>query len=375
LTAMKNKTEIRISRNSLLGALLKAARVALSKSFILFEVKGGILTVKANNHETQIEASVNLDGQPSDVAFCMDDSIVSMLKLLPEQPLTITVTEEKEEEITRINVRIVHDSGTAEFPAFPAGKYAEIKHGDGEAFSIPAEKLKMGFEKTGKFAGKDEFRPVMMSVYLDITQDGITFVGTDAYVMSVFKDKSLTGISARGIMINTDAVNDIVALIDKSSSDMAVINSGDKSITITLGNTVISTRAIEGRYPNYDSIIPANNTVRCVVDAECLSAAVRRILIASDPLRKEIGIAVADSEVRLSGDHEDLGKRAEEKMPAQCEGSIEIKTCITHLKAAMSTIKGNAALSFSDRLRPILISPEVNEENTELLILVMPYAQ
>ncbi|MDR1221440.1 MAG: DNA polymerase III subunit beta [Tannerella sp.] len=369
---MKNKTEIRISRNSLLGTLLKAARVASNKSFILFEVKGGILTVKANNHETQIEASVNPDGQPSDVAFCMDDSIISMLKLLPEQPLAITVTEEKEEKITRINVRIVHDSGTANFPAFPAGEYAEIKHGDGEAFSIPAKKLKMGLGKTRKFTDKNELRPVMMAVYLDITQDGITFVGTDTYAMSVFKDKSLTGISARGIIINTDAVNDIVALLDNSDSDMAVISSGDKVITVAFGDTVISIRAIEGRYPNYNSIIPANNTIRCTLDSEGVSAAANRILTVSDLLYKEIRIAVADGEVRLSGGNEGLSRRAEEKMPAQCEGSIEIKTRITHLKAAMSIITGNAVLSFSDPARPVLISPEINEEDTELLVLVMP---
>jgi DNA polymerase-3 subunit beta len=370
---MKSKTEIRISRNSLLDTLLKAARVASNKSLTLFEVKDRILTVRASNYETQIEAAANLDGQPSDVAFCMDGSIASVLKLLPEQPLAITVTEEKREKITRINVRIVHNSGMVELPAFAASEYTEIKRGDGETFSILAEKLKRGLERTRKFAGKDELRPVMMSVCLDITQDGITFVGTDGSAMSVFKDKSPTGIDACSIIINADAVDDIVALIDKSSSDMAVISGGNKSITVTLGDTVISTRAIEGRYPNYNSVIPADNPIRCIVDSGCISAAADRISIVSDPFSKEIRIAVADGEVCLLGDHADLGRRAEEKMPAQCEGVIEIKTCITHLKAAMSTISGNAVLSFSDRHRPVLISPEVNEENAELLILVMPY--
>jgi DNA polymerase-3 subunit beta len=269
----------------------------------------------------------------------------------------------------------VHDSGTANFPAFPASKYTEIKHGDGETFSIPAEKLKRALEKTRKFADKNELRRTLMSVYMDITRDGITFVSTDTRAMSVFKDRSLTGIDARSAIINADAVDDIVALLDKSGSDMAVISSGNKSISVDLGNTIISTRAIEGRYPGYNSIIPVNNPIRCIVDSKCLSDAADRISIASDPLRKEIRIAVADGELRLSGDDECSGRQAEEKIPALCEGSIEIGTGITHLKAAMSIISGNAVLSFSDPVRPVIISPETNEEDTELLILAMPFAQ
>jgi DNA polymerase III sliding clamp (beta) subunit (PCNA family) len=70
-----------------------------------------------------------------------------------------------------------------------------------------------------------------------------------------------------------------------------------------------------------------------------------------------------------------MSRQAEEKMPAQCEGGIEIRTCITHLKAAMSIINGNAVLSFSDFTHPFLISPETNEENTELLVLAMPFSR
>ncbi|MDR1335942.1 MAG: DNA polymerase III subunit beta [Tannerella sp.] len=373
---MKSETKIRIGRNSLLAALLKVARVASSRRpLILFEVKDGTLTVKASNYETQIEATVNINGEPSGTAFCMDGSITGILKLLPEQPLAITVTEEKEGKTARISVGIAHSSGTAEFPAFAAGEYTEIKCGEGETFSIPAEKLKRGLEKTAKFADKNELKPALMSVHLDITRDGITFAGTDQQTLSVFKDRSLTGIDARSLMIGADAVNSITALLDKPGSGMAVISSGEKVITVAFGDTVISTRAIEGRYPNYSAVIPANNPVRCTVDSGCLSAAVNRISIASDPALGGIGIAVSDGEVRLSGGCPGLGTQAVEEMPARCEGGIEVKTCVKYLKAAMGVITGNAVLSFSDPVRPILISPEINEDDTELLVLVVTAVQ
>jgi DNA polymerase-3 subunit beta len=371
---MKSKTEFSIARGEMLGALLKVTGVVSSKSVILFEVKGGVLTVKGSNYETQIEASANLAGQSSDVAFCMDNSIVSMLKLLPEQPLAITVTEEREEKFTRINIVIVHASGKVELPALEASEYIEIRHEYGKTFSIPVKKLKRGFDKTRKFAGNDTLKPSLMSVYLDIMQDGITFVATDAFTLSRFKDRSLAGINARSTMIGITAANSIYSLLDGADSEEAVIGAGEKSVSVSLGNAVITSRAIEVRYPNYNAVIPGNNPVRFTVDSKCLSGAIRRLSLTADPSGNVIEMVSAGDEVLLSSCDMLSDRRAEEKIPAQCEGDIKIKTNISRMETAIDVIKGDAVLSFSDPFHPLLISPETDEEDTELIILLMPIA-
>jgi DNA polymerase-3 subunit beta len=366
---MESKTEFKVTVGALLGALQKASGVS-GKPFILFEIRGGSLTVSGSNYETQIEASVDLIESSSDTSFCVDGSVLSLIKLLPEQPLAVTVTEEAGDKITRIYIEITHSGGRAKFAAFMASEYAKMHRGEGDTFTVPAWKLKRGIDKTIKFVGTDELRPTQMSVYMDIVQDGIVFAGTDGHILSRFKDKSLAGVPANSMMIHTSAASSISSLIGKSSSGEATISVGAKSISVNLGDAVVTSRVIEGKYPNYNAVIPMDNPIRLTTDSKGLSNAIRRLLISSEPIYNTVEIVAKGDEVRLLSNHGELGKRSEERIPALCEGGIEIKFSIPILDVAMGMMNGNATLLFSGSTRPALIVPETDEDDTELTTLV-----
>lgn len=375
---MDNKIEFKVTRNELLHALSKVVRVVPDKSsipaytYILFEVKGEALTLTGNNQDVQIETSIGLVKQSSDIAFCLDKSIVGVLKTLSEQPLTFTVIEKKEKTFTIINVEVAHASGKTEFQAIEAYDYARMKCEDGKVFTIPVAKLKRGLDKTKKFANNDSMKPTQSAVYLDVMQDGIVFVGTTGNILSKFKDKSLAGIDAPSFIFNIGAVNITSALLGESDSEEATINSGKTSISINLGSIIITSRLVEGKYPNYESVFPESNPICFTVDSKHLSNIVSRLLITSDAMNGTIRIDAMGDEVCLSSKDTLFGKYAEEKIPTPCEGTIEIGAKGSQMVDMMSVVEGNATLSFSDPLRPIIVTPETNEEDTELTVLTMP---
>lgn len=375
---MGNKIEFKVTRNELLHALSKIVRVVPDKSsipaytYILFEVKNEALTLTGNNQDIQIETSIDLVEQSSDVAFCLDKSIVSVLKTLSEQPLTFSIIEKVEATFTIINVEVTHASGKVEFQAIEACDYVRMNCEDGKTFTIPVSKLKRGLDKTKKFAGNDPMKPTQSAVYLDMKPDGIVFVGTMGNILSKFKDKSLTNIEAPSFIFSIGAVNVTSNILGETNSEDATINSGATTISINLGSIVITSRLVEGRYPNYDSVFPESNPISFTMDSKHLSNVASRLLIAANATYGTIKIEASGNEVCLSSKDTLFGKSAEERIATSCEGTIKIGAKGSQLEDMMSIVDGNAILSFSDPLRPIIVTPETNEEDTELTVLAMP---
>lgn len=375
---MEEKSIFKVSKNTLLHSLQNVAKVVSDKSSlpiyttIMFKVEDGKLYLTGSNQEIQIETSLELIEASSPVKFCMDKTVIGILKTLSEQPLTVEVVKTTEEKkAVTINVNIIHAAGNVEIQAMDAVDFTKMIETDGKTFTMPVENLKRGLNKTRKFAQNDSSYPTASAVYMDILPDRLVFVATNNKVVSVFKDLSLTGIDANSFIFGIAAVNITVSLLNEATEELAVITSSKGAISINIGDITITSRLVEGKYVNYNSVFPESNPVSFTTESKQLSNTVSRLLAASDNTIGLIRIEADSEKVNLSTKDEYYNKSANENIPAMCNGAITIGAKGSYLEDMLSVIDGNVIVSFSAPERPIIIAPETDEDKTELTLLAM----
>lgn len=376
---MEEKTIFKVSKNTLLHSLQNVAKVVSDKSSIpvyttiLLNVENNKLFLTGSNQEIQIETSLELIESSNPVKLCIDKDIIGVLKTLSEQPLTVEVIKSiGEKNLVTLTVNIIHASGNIEIQAMEAVDFTKMSEIDGKTFTMPVENLKRGLNKTRKFAHNDISYPIASAVYIDILPDRVVFVATNNKIVSVFQDLSLSGIDANSFIFGIAAVNITFSLLNETAEELAVITSSQRSISINIGDITITTRLVEGRYANYNSVIPKDNPIEFTVEAKQLSNTVSRLLAASVNMIGLIRIEADPVRVNLSTKDEYYNRSANEDLLTMCNGSIIIGLKGSHLEDMLSVVDGNIVLSFSDPSRPVLITPETNEEKTKLTLLAMP---
>ena len=139
-------------------------------------------------------------------------------------------------------------------------------------------------------------------------------------------------------------------------------------------STQLTCRLIEGRYPNYNSVIPQNNPYRVTVDRLTLLSALKRVLVFTNQSSALIKLHMEDNLLTVSGQDIDFSTSAEEKVACGYEGSpMSIGFKGTFLIDILGNITGeNVVIELADPSRAGVIIPAEQEENEDLLMLLMP---
>lgn len=308
------------------------------------------------------------------ISFCIDKSIVNILKTLPEQPIDFEVTKSinNERKITSVKIELRYSSGDAVIPGMDAIDFVKMKDVSGQSFELPIENLRRGLNMTKKFAGTDAMKPVQSAVYFDLQPESIIFAATNGAYMSRFEDKSVTCGDCKGFVFGLNAVSITSSLIDNISDTTVKITSNETNVSLSFGEIRLTTRLVEGRYPNYNSVFPKNNTIEMIADSKIFSMVINRLLTVANPLVGLIRLEAGLLESTLSTSDEFSSKAANETIDIGSNVGITIGFNGSQMQDVLSVISGNVKLSFSQPQRPILIQPEVNDENCDLTLLLMP---
>lgn len=376
---MEEKITFSVSSGNLLYNLQKVSKSILNKSVIpvygniLFDVKGGVLELTGSSTEIQIETHVNLLMHDGDMRFCVDRSIIDVLKTLPEQPIEFEVVKTEEEKgFIKIKIELRHSTGNIIIPGEDAFGYDKMKEIKGKSFEIPIEKLSRGLLMTKKFAGNDPQRPVSNSVYFDLLGDGAVFVATDNFCVSRFKDKSIKCNDCESFILGIPSVTILLQLLIGFAGVDVHISKSKTNVSFDFGEIKMSCRLTEGRYPNYNSVFPENNDIEMKIDSGRFSAIISRVLISANQQTGSLKLNCTNDKSILSTKDEFIGKSAKEILPELCSREITIGFGGHSLQNILSVISGIAVISFCSPDRAILIKPEKDEEDCELTLLVMP---
>jgi DNA polymerase-3 subunit beta len=162
-------------------------------------------------------------------------------------------------------------------------------------------------------------------------------------------------------------------VLQKEAEDVKV-TFGHKNAKFEFGTTVIVCRQIEGRFPNYNAVIPQNNTNKVLVDRQTIVNACKRVAVFANTGTSLLKLALSENQIKISAQDIDFSTSAEEIIPCDYTGMpMAIGFKAPFLIEILSNVASqDVLLHLADPARAGLILPAENEEGQDLLVLLMP---
>lgn len=231
----------------------------------------------------------------------------------------------------------------------------------------------VGINKTIFATADDELRPVMNGVYINLEPQSVTFVATDAHKLVKYASETAAEATASFILPKKPA-NLLRGLLPKEDGEITV-EFDDKNVLFRLKNQVLICRLIEGNYPNYNAVIPANNPNKVFVDRLELLNAIRRVAVCSNQSTNLIKLDISKGTINLTAQDLDFSVSAQESLPCDYEGEdIVIGFKSTFLIEILSNIETTTVLvELADSTRAGVFKPVYDQQpSNDTLMLLMP---
>ncbi len=365
-----------VSSTALLSRLQSISKVIASKNSLpildsfLFDLDGNKLTITASDAETRLVTSVEVMNSKGTGLFAVSAKILlDPLKELPEQPLTFDINDEN------LEIFIHFQNGKYNFIGQKGDTYPLQKPLNDNAIAIivDSQMLLNGISRSLFATADDELRPVMNGIYFDIHTDDLTFVASDGHKLVRLRNLSVKSPERASFILPKKPANLLKNLLGKET-EMVNIKFDDNNAYVNCANFEMVCRLIEGRYPNYNSVIPQENPFKVTIDRISFLNALKRVSVFSNPASSLVKLQLKESEMVVSAQDIDFSTSAEEKIVCQFDGTeLNIGFKATYLIEILSNINSEEViLELADPSRAGLIVPAENEENEYQLMLLMP---
>ena len=365
-----------VSSTDLFSHLQAISRVINSKNSLpildcfLLELTDGTLSITASDSETTLVTSIEVVESDGDGQFAVSSkTILDALKEIPEQPLTFVVNPENYE------ILVQYQNGKYSLMGQNADEYPQTPRLGDNAVNVTMEAPVMlnGINRALFATADDELRPVMNGIYFDITTEDITFVASDGHKLVRNKTYKARGNEKAAFILPKKPASLLKNLLPKEQGDVQ-IGFDDRNAIFTLENYSMTCRLIEGRYPNYNSVIPQNNPHKATIDRAAFMSALKRVSVFSSAASSLIKLHLDFNRIQISGQDIDFSTSAEETLMCQYEGnpmSIGFKS--TFLIDILNNISSQEVImELADPSRAGVILPVDQEDEEDLLMLLMP---
>ena len=365
-----------VSSTALLSHLQAISRVINTKNSMaildnfLFRLEGNSLTMTASDQETTMTTTIEVLEAEGQGLFAVSAKILlEPLKELPDQPLTFEINDEN------LEIFLYFQNGKYNFIDVNGDEYPQKSplSDTAKTFSISSQVLLNGINRTIFATADDELRPIMNGICMDIHPEDIVFVASDSHKLVRCKNDSVqSGIQASFILPKKPA-NLLKNILPKEAGDVTV-SFDDKNACFTLSNFVLNSRLIEGRYPNYASVIPQNNPNRLIIDRALFTNVLRRVSVFSNQASNLVKLQLSENQIVVSAQDIDFSTSAEESISCSYSGdSMGIGFKSVYLIEILNNISSQeVSIELSDPSRAGLILPIENQANEDLLMLLMP---
>jgi len=333
----------------------------------LFEITSGQLTVSASDSETTISTTMDVDSKDEGKVCIPAKLLLEVLKNLPDQPCTFTV------EKTTLAIEIAYDNGKSSMVGYNGDDYPRTPALETpSSIRITGNILATAINKTLFATGLDDLRPVMSGVFCEFSPENITFVATDAHKLVRYTrtDSQATGSSS--FILPKKPLNLLKAIV--SSEEEVQLDYNDSNAVFTFGEFILTCRLIDGKYPNYEAVIPKENPNVLTIDRVQFLSSVKRVSIFANKTTHQIKLKLAGSELSLSAEDIDFSNKSNERITCNYSGEdMEIGFNSRFLMEMLNNLETNEVrLEMSEPSRAGLLMPSESNENEDILMLVMP---
>jgi len=358
------------SRLSALGRVINSKNSLPILGDFLFEVIDGRLRLTASDSEVVMQTVMELNENDGDGRFCVPNHDLSeAVKGISEQPITFEVDQQA--NIAKIS----YQNGMFSLPIENADEFPQSQQIDEGAttINIPTQVLADNVNRSLFATAQDELRPVMNGIYFDLTPDCLAIVASDGHKLVRNKVLSIRADQPASFILPKKPASLLKTVLGKQGGDV-VIRFDDRNAEINYEEGVIICRLIEGRYPNYNSVIPQSNPNQITVDRLGLLSALRRVQPFSNDSSNLIRFHVENGMLQLDAEDYDFSKTATERMSCDYNGmpmSIGFKGS-SFIEILSNFDCPEVIIQLADPSRAGLVLPQEQPEGQDVLMLMMP---
>ena len=337
----------------------------------LFEMSDGILKVTACNLETRM--TVTLQPEMMDGNFSVTIParfFIDLMKSLPDIPVSVAIDE------NTLGVEVSTGEGRYKMVGHKSEEYPKEQPLDNPVkWEIPADVIACGFDKTISATANDEDRPIMNGVLMEMTNEMLTFVATDAHKLVRYRRVDVKSENGASFVIPKKPIGQLKNCLANKADEMVSVEFDKKNTMFTFDDFILQCRLIDGTYPKYNAVIPQESPNKLIVDRQSLVSAMKRVSIFSSKATSQIRFKITGQELVLTAEDLDYYNEAKERLACNYTGNdMEIGFNSRFFQEMLANVsQQEVQIGLTSPERPGVITPVDNQnENEDILMLLMP---
>ncbi|MBL6877183.1 MAG: DNA polymerase III subunit beta [Flavobacteriales bacterium] len=352
-----------------LGGIINSSNTLPILDNFLFEINNNILVLSSSDLESTMTSQIEIESTSTDKIAISAKLLTDILKTFSEQPLTFIKTDNNTIEISASNGKysLAYLNGD-EFP-----KQVEIL--DAHETVIKGSDLGNAINSTIFASGTDDLRPVMSGVFFQFNSESLKFVATDAHKLVKFETSEYTANEVSEFIMPKKPLQILKGILQTESSELT-IQHNDSNAKFIFDKLSITCRLIDGKFPNYEAVIPKDNPNVLTIDRELFLNSTRRVSLFSNKTTNQIRLKLAGTLLNISAEDFDFSNKADENLECQYSGDdIQIGFNSKFLIEMLNNLDSDMiTLSMSHPNRAGIIRPLIDsgESKESITMLVMP---
>ena len=355
--------------NSISGVITSNPVVPILEN-VLFEIQNGNLLITASDLQTSVLVELQVESKEDGSVAIPAKILIETLKNLPEQPVTFSIDEQN------YNIEINSDNGryklagenSADFPKIP-----EVN--DGYSSVLDSNVLNSAISNTIFSTSTDELRPAMTGVFFKLSSQSCSFVSTDGHRLVKYIRNDVKGDEVEHDMIlPRKSLNLLKSILPTEKSSEIKLEFNAANAFFSYENVKMVCRLIDERYPDYENVIPSDNSnIITLVKSDILSS-LKRISIYANKTTNQVRLKISGSEILISAEDLDFSNEANERISCEHDGEdIEIGFNAKFLIEMLSNLNSEKiSFKLSEPNKAGLIIPEEIRDEEDITMLVMP---
>lgn len=335
-----------------------------------FQVNDNNLIITASDSENTMTTTMPIIENDGNGTFAINAQfIINAVKDLADQPIELLIDNE-----TRV-VQMKYSNGIYDFVADDPYAYPQPQMlGDNiTTLTMTSQTLVENIERTIFATGDDQLRLVMNGIYFDLTPDFAVIVASDGHKLVRNKIYSIKTAEPTSFILPKKPSLLLKNSLNRDETEVTIQFDGRNAV-FTFDGGVLNCRLIEGRYPNYNSVIPVDNPYLVAVDKKSLLGALKRVLPFASDSSQLVRLDVEENKITIKSEDLEFSTKAIEQVSCSYTGNkVAIGFKGTALQAVLSNLNfEEVTLCIGDPSRPCLVLPSEQPDGQEVLMLLMP---
>tara|TARA_B100001769_G_scaffold38085_1_gene25878 strand:+ start:357 stop:1484 length:1128 start_codon:yes stop_codon:yes gene_type:complete len=352
-----------------LGGVINSTNTIPILDNFLFEINNNKLVLSSSDLESTMTSEIEIESNSTDKIAISAKLLTDILKTFSEQPLTFIKTDNNTIEISASNGKysLAYLNGD-EFP-----KQVEVL--DAHETKINGSDLGIAINSTIFASGTDDLRPVMSGVFFQFNSESLKFVATDAHKLVKFETSKYTANEVSEFIMPKKPLQILKGILQGENSELT-IQHNDSNAKFIFDKSSITCRLIDGKFPNYEAVIPKDNPNVLTIDRQLFLNSARRVSLFSNKTTNQIRLKLAGTLLNISAEDFDFSNKADENLECQYSGDdIQIGFNSKFLIEMLNNLESDMiTLSMSHPNRAGIIRPlsENTKSKESITMLVMP---